>query len=62
MKYNNVEIDDTYAEAFGIQVARVLITAATEFYAKNRGYRGNGLRHVGHRLSGRSGHRLFCPG
>ena len=34
MKYNNVEIDDTYAEAFGIQVSRVLITAATEYYAK----------------------------
>jgi formylmethanofuran--tetrahydromethanopterin N-formyltransferase len=34
MKYNNVEIDDTYAEAFGAQVSRVLITAATEYYAK----------------------------
>jgi formylmethanofuran--tetrahydromethanopterin N-formyltransferase len=34
MKYNNVEIDDTYAEAFGIQVSRVLITAATEYYAR----------------------------
>ncbi len=34
MKFNNVEIDETYAEAFGIQVSRVLITAATEYYAK----------------------------
>lgn len=34
MKYNNVEIDETYAEAFGIQVSRILITAATEYYAK----------------------------
>ncbi len=34
MKFNNVEIDETYAEAFPITVSRVLITAATEFYAK----------------------------
>ena len=34
MKINNVEIEDTYAEAFGIQVSRVLITAATEYYAR----------------------------
>ena len=34
MKYNNVEIDDTYAEAFPVTVSRVLITAATEYYAK----------------------------
>lgn len=34
MKYNNVEIDDTYAEAFPVTVSRVLITAVTEYYAK----------------------------
>ena len=34
MKYNNVEIEDTYAEAFPVTVSRVLITAATEYYAK----------------------------
>lgn len=34
MKINNVEIEDTYAEAFPITVSRVLITAATEYYAK----------------------------
>jgi formylmethanofuran--tetrahydromethanopterin N-formyltransferase len=34
MKFNNVEIEETYAEAFPIQVSRALITAATEYYAK----------------------------
>ncbi|WP_424357235.1 formylmethanofuran--tetrahydromethanopterin N-formyltransferase [Methanocella sp. MCL-LM] len=34
MKINNVEIEETYAEAFPIQVSRVLITAATEYYAR----------------------------
>lgn len=34
MKFNNVEIENTYAEAFPIMVSRVLITAATEYYAK----------------------------
>ncbi|HMK47058.1 MAG TPA: formylmethanofuran--tetrahydromethanopterin N-formyltransferase [Methanocella sp.] len=34
MKINNVEIEDTFAEAFPIQVSRLLITAATEYYAR----------------------------
>jgi formylmethanofuran--tetrahydromethanopterin N-formyltransferase len=34
MKINNVIIEDTYAEAFPIYSAEVLITAATEYYAK----------------------------
>lgn len=34
MQINNVEIEDTFAEAFGIYVSRFLITAATEKYAK----------------------------
>jgi formylmethanofuran--tetrahydromethanopterin N-formyltransferase len=34
MQLNNVEIEDTFAEAFGIYVSRFLITAATEKYAK----------------------------
>jgi len=33
MELNGVEIEDTYAEAFGIKVARVLITGATEHWA-----------------------------
>lgn len=34
MQLNNVEIEDTFAEAFGIYVSRFLITAATEKFAK----------------------------
>ena len=34
MEINGVEIEDTFAEAFGIQVSRLLITAATEKLAK----------------------------
>ncbi|MGL6298242.1 MAG: formylmethanofuran--tetrahydromethanopterin N-formyltransferase, partial [Methanobacteriaceae archaeon] len=34
MKINGVEIKDTYAEAFGIKVSRILVTAATEKLAK----------------------------
>ncbi|MBW6470971.1 MAG: formylmethanofuran--tetrahydromethanopterin N-formyltransferase [Methanosarcinaceae archaeon] len=34
MELNGVEIEDTYAEAFPIKVARVLITAATKHWAK----------------------------
>ncbi|MGB8312087.1 MAG: formylmethanofuran--tetrahydromethanopterin N-formyltransferase [Halobacteriota archaeon] len=34
MKINGVDIDDTYAEAFSVSVARVLITATTEKLAE----------------------------
>ncbi len=34
MELNGVEIEDTYAEAFPIKVARVLITAATSHWAE----------------------------
>jgi formylmethanofuran--tetrahydromethanopterin N-formyltransferase len=34
MEINNVEIQDTFAEAFGIQVSRILVTAATKNLAK----------------------------
>ena len=34
MKINGVDIDDTYAEAFSVSVARVLITATTEQLAE----------------------------
>lgn len=34
MEINGVEIDETFAEAFGIQVSRVLVTAATKNLAK----------------------------
>ena len=34
MEINGVEIEDNFAEAFGIQVSRLLITAATEKLAK----------------------------
>lgn len=34
MQINGVEIEDTFAEAFDIYVSRVLITAATEKFAK----------------------------
>lgn len=34
MQLNNVEIEDTFAEAFDIFVSRFLITAATEKFAK----------------------------
>ncbi|HNW37229.1 MAG TPA: formylmethanofuran--tetrahydromethanopterin N-formyltransferase, partial [Methanosarcina vacuolata] len=33
MEINGVEIEDTYAEAFPIKIARVLITAATKRWA-----------------------------
>ena len=34
MQLNNVEIEDTFAEAFDIYVSKFLITAATEKFAK----------------------------
>ncbi len=34
MEINGVEIEDTFAEAFGIQVSRLLVTAATKKLAK----------------------------
>ena len=34
MEINGVEIEDTYAEAFPIKIARVLITAATKRWAQ----------------------------
>lgn len=34
MELNGVEIEDTYAEAFDMQVARILLTAATAQWAK----------------------------
>ncbi len=34
MEINGVEIQDTFAEAFGIQVSRILVTAATKKLAK----------------------------
>ena len=34
MEINGVEIEDTYAEAFGIKVSRLLVTAATKKLAK----------------------------
>lgn len=34
MEINGVEIEDTFAEAFSIKIARVLITAATKRWAK----------------------------
>jgi formylmethanofuran:tetrahydromethanopterin formyltransferase len=34
MEINGVEIQDTFAEAFGIQVSRLLVTAATKKLAK----------------------------
>ncbi|MCK9151429.1 formylmethanofuran--tetrahydromethanopterin N-formyltransferase [Methanobacterium alcaliphilum] len=34
MQLNGVEIEDTFAEAFGIQVSRLLVTAATKKLAK----------------------------
>ncbi|BAM70398.1 tetrahydromethanopterin formyltransferase [Methanothermobacter sp. CaT2] len=34
MEINGVEIEDTFAEAFGIKVSRVLVTAATKKLAK----------------------------
>ena len=33
MEINGVEIEDTYAEAFPIKIARILITAATKRWA-----------------------------
>lgn len=34
MEINGVDIEDTFAEAFGIQVSRILVTAATKKLAK----------------------------
>ncbi|MCD4810693.1 MAG: formylmethanofuran--tetrahydromethanopterin N-formyltransferase, partial [Methanosarcinales archaeon] len=33
MELNGIEIEDTFAEAFPIKIARVLITGATERWA-----------------------------
>ena len=34
MEINGVEIQDTFAEGFGIKVSRIIITAATKHLAK----------------------------
>ena len=34
MEINGVEIQDTFAEGFGIKVSRLIITAATKHLAK----------------------------
>ncbi|OFV67593.1 MAG: formylmethanofuran-tetrahydromethanopterin formyltransferase [Candidatus Syntrophoarchaeum caldarius] len=43
MEINGVEIEDTYAEAFGIKIARVLITAASEKWVLNAAREATGF-------------------
>ena len=43
MELNGVEIEDTFAEAFPIKVARVLITAVTERWAEEAAREATGL-------------------
>ncbi len=38
MELNGVEVEDTFAEAFDMQIARILMTAATESWAKTCAY------------------------
>ena len=43
MELNGVEVEDTFAEAFDMQVARILMTAATESWAKTCAYSAAGF-------------------
>jgi formylmethanofuran--tetrahydromethanopterin N-formyltransferase len=43
MELNGVEIEDTYAEAFDMKVARILMTAATNQWAQTCAYSASGF-------------------
>ena len=57
MKLHGAEIADTFAEAFPMWGARVVITAATPAWALEAGALDDRLRDVGDRLQVRGGHR-----
>ena len=57
MKLHGAEIVDTFAEAFPMWGARVVITAATPAWALEAGPLDDRLRHLGDRLQVRGGHR-----
>ena len=56
MKLHGAEIVDTFAEAFPMRGARVVITAATPAWALEVSL-DDRLRHVGDRVQVRGGHR-----
>ena len=55
VEIRGVFIQDTFAEAFGMRAARLVITARTHKWARG-GAEAHRVRHVGHRLQVRSGH------
>ena len=57
MTIDGVPILDTYAEAFPMTAARVIVTAATPGWAQDRRRDGDGLRHLRDRLRRRGRHR-----
>ena len=57
MKIRGVFIEDTFAEAFTMRVARVIITAAEPALGARGGAQADRLRHLGHRLQVRGGDR-----
>ena len=54
---NGVEIEDTFAEAFGMTATRLLITADSRGMGRDRGGQPHRLRHLRHRLRLRGRHR-----
>ena len=54
---NGVEIEDTFAEAFGMTATRLLITADYAGMGGDRGRQPHRLRHLRHRLRLRGRHR-----
>ena len=62
MEINGVEIEDTYAEAFPIKIARILITAATKRWALVAATEATGFCNICYNVSRRSrNERLASP-
>ena len=57
MNIRGVFIEDTFAEAFTMRVARVVITGRTPALGARGGAQADRLRHLGHRLQVRGGDR-----
>ena len=57
MNMRGVIIDDTFAEAFGMSAARVVVTAVNARWARAAAQKLTGLCDVDHRLQVRSGNR-----
>jgi len=61
MEINGVEIEDNFAEAFGIKVSRILITAATKKISTCGSYRSYRLRNISYWLPAEAGIDGYVP-